>query len=259
MNVDTEMVASGLPLSHCSEPVSQQRPGVHFFTAVPCVQAQIAAAFAVGAIHLRKVAADRFTVWFPTATSGHYGELRLIAMWAAGGLCAFVLLPLAVLWATRRFTGAVRLRDCHVGIQGMVGHLWIYALLWAANAIVVIPAARTEAFQAAYPMYSALTRSDFDLIAFYALYALQFVAVEFFFRGYLLVVLRPLFRRWTIPAVTIPYVWLHLGKPPAEVVASAIAGLILGTVATRTKSIWGGVLVHLAVAATMDMSVLIFR
>ena len=31
------------------------------------------------------------------------------------------------------------------------------------------------------------------------------------------------------------------------------AGLILGTLAMRTRSIWGGVLIHVGVAMTMDV------
>ena len=39
-------------------------------------------------------------------------------------------------------------------------------------------------------------------------------------------------------------IWLSVG--------AIIAGTILGTLAMRTRSIWGGVLIHCAVAFTMD-------
>ena len=34
---------------------------------------------------------------------------------------------------------------------------------------------------------------------------------------------------------------------------TACAGIILGTLALRTRSIWGGVLIHVSVAITMDL------
>jgi len=38
-----------------------------------------------------------------------------------------------------------------------------------------------------------------------------------------------------------------------EAAASVVAGFVLGYLAWKTKSIWGGVCVHCAVAATMDL------
>jgi aryl-alcohol dehydrogenase-like predicted oxidoreductase len=43
------------------------------------------------------------------------------------------------------------------------------------------------------------------------------------------------------------------GKPLPETLGAIGAGLILGTIAMRTKSIWGGVLIHVGVAMTMDV------
>jgi membrane protease YdiL (CAAX protease family) len=46
---------------------------------------------------------------------------------------------------------------------------------------------------------------------------------------------------------------IHYGKPMAETYGAIIAGVVLGTLAMRTRSIWGGVLVHCAVAISMDV------
>ena len=45
---------------------------------------------------------------------------------------------------------------------------------------------------------------------------------------------------------------VHFQKPLPETMGSIIAGLALGTLALRTSSIWGGALLHVAVALTMD-------
>ena len=46
---------------------------------------------------------------------------------------------------------------------------------------------------------------------------------------------------------------IHYGKPMPETLGAIGAGIILGTIAMRTKSIWGGMLIHIGVAMTMDV------
>ena len=51
----------------------------------------------------------------------------------------------------------------------------------------------------------------------------------------------------------VPYCMIHYGKPLPETLGAIGAGLMLGTLAMRTRSIWGGVLIHVGVATTMDV------
>ena len=51
----------------------------------------------------------------------------------------------------------------------------------------------------------------------------------------------------------VPYCMIHYGKPLPETFGAIGAGVILGTLAMRTRSIWGGVLIHVGVAMTMDV------
>jgi membrane protease YdiL (CAAX protease family) len=53
--------------------------------------------------------------------------------------------------------------------------------------------------------------------------------------------------------MVVPYCMIHYGKPMPETLGAIVAGIVLGTLAMRTRSIWGGVLIHIAVAITMDM------
>lgn len=41
-------------------------------------------------------------------------------------------------------------------------------------------------------------------------------------------------------------------KPLPEAMGAIVAGVVLGWLALRTRSIWGGVLLHVAVALSMD-------
>jgi membrane protease YdiL (CAAX protease family) len=51
----------------------------------------------------------------------------------------------------------------------------------------------------------------------------------------------------------IPFVLLHINKPELEVYGSAIAGLALAVIALRARSFYPAVLLHFAVAATLDL------
>ena len=75
---------------------------------------------------------------------------------------------------------------------------------------------------------------------------------EFFFRGFLIL---SLFRicgaKCIIPAACF-YCAIHLGKPAGEAISSFWGGLVLGIISYNTKSIWGGLIVHLGMAWFME-------
>jgi membrane protease YdiL (CAAX protease family) len=57
------------------------------------------------------------------------------------------------------------------------------------------------------------------LWVYWAGYALQFVGVEAFFRGYLTFGLAPRFGWLAVPIMTVPYTMIHFAKPMPEAVA----------------------------------------
>lgn len=198
---------------------------------------------------------------------GSYRELVSFAWWSGWRVFGYVVLPLLVLavaaiWQrvqTRRRGDAVdlpwpgRIRDYHVSLRHFFDHLWIYAVLFLCVLPAVLYASTTPAFRETYPFYRLANRSAFDLWTWEALYAAQFVALEFFFRGFLLRGLRPALGSNAIFVMIVPYCMIHYGKPLPETLGAIGAGLILGTLALRTRSIWGGVLIHIGVATTMDV------
>jgi membrane protease YdiL (CAAX protease family) len=46
---------------------------------------------------------------------------------------------------------------------------------------------------------------------------------------------------------------IHYGKPYLEAHGAIVAGVVLGSLALRTRSIYGGFLLHISVAAGMDL------
>ena len=83
-------------------------------------------------------------------------------------------------------------------------------------------------------------------------YSADFVMVELFFRGALVIGLASVMKNHSIVPMIVLYCFLHFEKPMAEAIGSAFGGYILGVIALRTSSIFGGVCIHLGVALLMD-------
>lgn len=108
-----------------------------------------------------------------------------------------------------------------------------------------------------YPFYRLAERSLFDLLAWECIYIAQFVFLEFFFRGFLLHACHPRFGATALFVMVVPYVMIHFTKPWLEASGALLFGLVLGIIALRSHSIWGGVLVHTSVALAMDIMALV--
>jgi len=192
-----------------------------------------------------------YSSFFPPPIHGFdpYWVLRVKAWWVGSILIGFVALP-ALLMA---ILPGNRLRDCNLGFRGFREHFWIYVGLYAAVLPVIWIVSLSPSFYTFYPMYGQAGRSWFDLLMWEGMYAGQFVALEFFFRGFLVGGLGRYIGIFAVPVSVIPYMMIHFSKLLPEAAASVVAGFVLGYLAWKTKSIWGGVCVHCAVAATMDL------
>lgn len=178
-----------------------------------------------------------------------YKQLAEYIWWS--GLCIFGYLAIPGLIVKGVFRE--RLTDYGFKATGFFKHLWVYGLLFLGVFPMVYFASLTEAFQKKYPFYKLSTRSLTDFFAWETAYSLQFVALEFFFRGFLLFGLARRFGSAAIPIMAVPYCMIHFGKPLPETIGAIGAGLVLGTIALRTGSIYAGILIHVAVAWSMDL------
>jgi hypothetical protein len=84
-------------------------------------------------------------------------------------------------------------------------------------------------------------------------YGFDFVSIEFFFRGFLILALMHICGQHCIIPVACFYCSIHLGKPIGEAISSFFGGILLGIVSYNTGSIWGGLLVHLGIAWMMEI------
>jgi hypothetical protein len=83
-------------------------------------------------------------------------------------------------------------------------------------------------------------------------YGSDFFSIEFFFRGFLVIG----FAKWVGKDAILPmacfYCTIHFGKPLGECISSYFGGLLLGIVSFHTRSIYGGLMVHLGIAWLME-------
>jgi membrane protease YdiL (CAAX protease family) len=91
------------------------------------------------------------------------------------------------------------------------------------------------------------------------MYGVQFLALELFFRGWMLGALRKSMGSAAVFAMAVPYCMIHYGKPYLETHGAIVAGIVLGSLALRTRSIYAGFLVHITVAFAMDFLALYRR
>jgi membrane protease YdiL (CAAX protease family) len=183
--------------------------------------------------------------------AARWGDLLWQCWWGFTRVGGY-LLPL-LLW--KLFFPRDRLRDLGLRAAGFREHLWIYAACVAVMVPVLTLAQRQPDFGAYYPFYSLAGRSWVDFLAWEAIYLAQFFALELFFRGFWIGASRSLGAA-AIFVVAVPYAGIHLGKPYFEALGAMVAGVVLGSLAVRTRSIWAGLLVHSTVAVLMDVAAL---
>ncbi len=124
----------------------------------------------------------------------------------------------------------------------------------------LIAAASTQPdFLAMYPKLKQLQHfpaeqyKGFCKLLYELSYGSDFIGIELFFRGFLILG----FVRWAGKDAILPmalfYCTIHFGKPLGECISSFFGGLILGVVTYHSKTIWGGLLVHLGIAWLMEL------
>jgi hypothetical protein len=85
-------------------------------------------------------------------------------------------------------------------------------------------------------------------------YGIDFITIEFFFRGFLILAFARYAGKDAILPVAAFYCSIHFGKPLFECISSWFGGIILGAVVYNTRSIWGGLIIHLGIAWLMEVA-----
>jgi len=192
--------------------------------------------------------ADRLRYALEGSPSSRMNHLVYWALWRIVG---YVILPVLVI---RGLLGE-RVSEFGLSLRGTWAYGRFYLLLLLGSAPFVVLASFHPEFQAKYPFYTIIEGESLwpGFWIWEVLYALQFVSLEFFFRGFLLHGLSRRFGYMAILVMMVPYMMIHFQKPGLEAFGSIIAGFVLGTLALGGRSIWWGALVHVSVALSMDL------
>ncbi|MGO9111753.1 MAG: CPBP family intramembrane glutamic endopeptidase [Thermoguttaceae bacterium] len=177
-------------------------------------------------------------------------QLAQLLFWAVGSLTTYVFIPALVIKLVLR----ERIVDYGLNFRGIFRSSWLYLVMFLFMIGPLALVSQTEAFQAKYPFYHLQRGEPFwpRLWIWEMAYIGQFFALEFFFRGFMVHGLRQRFGVYAIFVMTVPYCMIHFGKPMAETFGAIGAGVILGFMSLKTRSIWFGACLHVAVAMTMD-------
>jgi len=196
--------------------------------------------------------------WGPVgrARLAKYDELWGYAWWSFSRFAGYVLFPLP-LW--KLLFPKDSLLDMGLRFRGFISHAWIYGLFLLIVVPPMLIVAREPDFGGYYPFYKLSSRSYVDWLGWELMYFVQFFALELFFRGFMLAALRRTLGSAAIFAMALPYCMIHYGKPYLEAHGAVVAGIALGSLAMRTRSIYGGFLVHVTVAFVMDFLALSHR
>ena len=151
-----------------------------------------------------------------------------------------------------------RLTDYGIGIRGVIADWPVYLVFAALMLPLVWFFSADERFQGMYPFYRIHSRDQIG--AWFArwevMYALQFLGLEFFFRGFMVHGTKHRFGAYAVFLMVVPYCMIHFHKPFPETIGSIFAGVGLGLVSLVTRSVWPGAALHILVAWGMDFSCL---
>lgn len=84
-------------------------------------------------------------------------------------------------------------------------------------------------------------------------YGSDFITIELFFRGFLILAFSRWFGKDAILPMACFYCTIHFGKPLGECISSFFGGLVLGILTYHTRTIIGGLMVHLGIAWLMEL------
>jgi len=177
---------------------------------------------------------------------------RLILTWPVK--CILMLSAIYCIWFWSRTRRPV------AGMNQNISWKPYLLLLLCAIPLLGIAATMSD-FQQTYPKVKNIAFiypfTRFDLLPtllFELSYGMDFLTIESFFRGLLVLAFVKFAGKDAILPMAAFYCTIHFGKPLFECITSYIGGILLGVIVYNTKSIWGGLVVHLGMAWLMELA-----
>lgn len=176
-------------------------------------------------------------------------SLKAGVIWSLGCFVGYLLIPFLIVKLWHREP----VLSIGANARGFFSHIKIYLGLFLLMTPLIFTVSHMESFLQSYPFIQSARQTLGDYFVWQAFYILQFISLEFFFRGYLLFTLEkamgPLL---AIAVMVVPYAMIHFHKPMLEAIGAIVAGVVLGYLSLKYRSWAGGALVHSLVGVTMD-------
>lgn len=139
--------------------------------------------------------------------------------------------------------------------------LTVYGLMLAFMVPLITWASFQPDFLRSYPTYHDTNANEFfgvpewvTALTYELCYGWDFVPTELMFRGFLVIGMSSVLGRGAILPMIVWYCSIHFGRPLGEAISSVIGGYLLGVLALSTRSIWGGLLIHIGIAWGMEIA-----
>ena len=185
---------------------------------------------------------------------GEYShQLQRYMWWAIGCFVCLVLLPMLV----GKFAANKSPRALGVRFKGTLKEAPTYLLLYLIFLPVIYYVSLQPDFQKTYPFFKINPREGLtrEFWIFEILYFSQFFAIEFFFRGFMVLGLKKALGMASVLVMLAPYCMIHYYKPMPEAMGAIGAGLVLGIAlpTEAARSIYGWWLHFCRSRSAMDL------
>jgi len=174
---------------------------------------------------------------------------------------------LLILFTFLLFIHKKMLREENIaGTRTGIGNWRPYAVMLLIMIPLISLAGTQPDFQSMYPKLKTIAPggdisqlSTWKALVFELGYGSDFLTIELFFRGFLVLAFAKWLGKDAILPVAVFYCSIHFGKPLGECISSYFGGILLGIVVYNTRSIWGGLVVHLGIAWMMEVAGILLR
>ncbi|MBK8609237.1 MAG: CPBP family intramembrane metalloprotease [Chitinophagaceae bacterium] len=162
-----------------------------------------------------------------------------------------VLIPVFIIWWLKD-----RGNQPFYGIAALQ-HVKPYLVMLLIMIPLIALASTQKDFLTMYPKARFIETLDipaksWHIVLYELCYGFDFISIEFFFRGFLILSLLKICGPHCVIPVACFYCTIHFGKPMGEAISSFWGGLLLGIISYNTQSVWGGLIVHLGIAWLME-------
>ncbi len=188
------------------------------------------------------------------------GQIYVFAYYCLRNLQSLltIVLPLSIVY---RIYDQQRRPSAFYGMTPKRKGLALYALLLALMIPLITLASFQPEFLASYPTYKDTNANEFfdvpewvTAVVYELCYGWDFVPTELLFRGFLVIGMSRVLGHGAVLPMVVWYCSIHFGRPLGEAISSVFGGYLLGVLALSTRSIWGGLLIHIGIAWGMEIA-----